>query len=440
VRSNGKNADPNSLLLDVIPTTAEILAGGAMIEFVRVDGDSKLLVWRDGQSHVSARFQCGTKTYEPMRLDPTILEGVRFPGVASDYGSTGELFQKILAALSKLSGLPSRELQTVPYWILSSWFPEILPTLPILVVTGPSRAEAQRFLRLLHCFVRRGVLVTELTPPRFLGLPMHLSPTILIDQSKFPAQMRGLLRAASSRGTYIPRAGRLVAIHCVRAVFCEKDDLDLELDETALRVSLFQAGPGGGVLDARAADAVAAEFQPKLLQYRFTNFRTVSESGFDVPTMTPGMRELAHTLSASVVGDPKLTNNVQSMLSSQDDDMRASWTTDPVHALIVTMLALVHERELPKISVKKLTEFVNTTLRESGDIREFSPVEIGRLLSRLSFSRSRHASGMIIELSRPVSIRVHDLRRRYDIKTSPASFPGCHDCEPAQAARDSQDV
>ena len=82
--------------------------------------------------------------------------------------------------------------------------------------------------------------------------------------------------------------------------------------------------------------------------------------------------------------------------------------------------------------MKKLTEFVNAVLSSGGEIRQYSPVEIARLLSRLNLRRSRSGGGMVIELTRMVSRRVHDLGRRFGVTTSPAGFPGCPDCEPAE--------
>jgi hypothetical protein len=313
---------------------------------------------------------------------------------------------------------------------LSSCFPELLSALPTLVVTGPSWADAHCFLRLLRCFCRRGVLVSELTPGAFLALPMNLRPTILMEQSKVGRQLRGYLRAGGSSGAHVPRAGGFLDLHCVKALYCDDDDLDSELREGVLRVSLYPARKNAVFFDAREEGRLSAEIQPQLLQYRLENFQAVQASRFDAPEFTTGVRGLARSLAASVVGDPTLTAGITSLLSAQDEEIRASWGTLPDYAIIVTLLAFVHEKKEPRVPVKKLTEFVNAVLSASGEIKEYSAVEIGHLLSRLNLPRSRAAGGMLIELTRQVSGRVHDLKRRYGVMTSPDSFPGCPDCEP----------
>ena len=69
-------------------------------------------------------------------------------------------------------------------------------------------------------------------------------------------------------------------------------------------------------------------------------------------------------------------------------------------------------------------------LSANGETKEYNAVEIGLLLSRLNLPRSRASGGKLIELTRQLSRRVHDLKRRYGVMTSPVSFPGCPDCEP----------
>jgi hypothetical protein len=419
----------NSVSNLVTPTTAERLADGTTLDFVRVNGESRLLVWRNNRSRVAARYEVGRVVFEPMSLDPTVLEAVRFPGGTADYGSTGELFETILDAASKYTGLPDRELRPIPYWALSSCFPELLSALPTLVVTGPSWADAHCFLRLLRCFCRRGVLVTELTPGAFLALPMNLRPTILMELSKVGRQVRGYLRAGGSSGARVSRSGRFLDLHSVKALYCDDDDLDSELRESVLRVSLYPARKNAVFFDAREEERLSAEIQPQLLQYRLQNFQAVQASRFDAPGFTTGIRELARSLGASVIGDSNLTAGVTSFLAAQDEDVRASWSTRPDSAIVVTVLALVHERKEPRVPVKKLTEFVNAVLSARGEIKEYNAVEIGRLLSRLNLPRPRTGGGMVVELTRQLSRRVHDLKRRFGITTSPDSFPGCPDCE-----------
>ena len=71
---------------------------------------------------------------------------------------------------------------------------------------------------------RRPELALGLNPAGFLALPRAIRPTLLIDQSDFTPQMRGLLRAANGSGAYVTRAGRFFDPGSVKAIF--SNDVD----------------------------------------------------------------------------------------------------------------------------------------------------------------------------------------------------------------------
>jgi hypothetical protein len=423
-----------SIASKVVPTAGESLRDGTLLELVRLENESRLLVWRAGQCRTVRRYENAGVVYEPVSLDPTAFAAIRFPSRGIGYGSAGKLFTGIIGALTKFSGIPSQDLTAAAFWILTSWFPDVLPVLPTLIVASPSSGEARKFFRILRCFCRRGVLLTELGPNGFLSLPMFLRPTLIVEQANLDRRMRGLFRAAA--GMYVASGGEFLDLRCARAVFCEQDDLDADLHDGCLRVSLFPPATAVPAFDKSDEEKLAAEFLPRLLRFRCNNFRRVSDSVFDAPAFTTGIRDVARSLGACVVGDPKLEAGIIELLSSQDTDLRASFATRPDVAIIIAMLALLHERTEDKISVTKFTTFANAALRASGEIREYSPLEIGRRLSGLNIPRARVASGMIIDLTRDVSRRVHELKCRFGVVTTPASFPGCPDCEPAEVGDD----
>ena len=81
MRPSRQNPDRgNSVANLVTPTTAESFSDGTRLEFVRVKGESRLLVWRNNRPRVVERFEFGNRIYEPMALSPNVLDAVRFPG------------------------------------------------------------------------------------------------------------------------------------------------------------------------------------------------------------------------------------------------------------------------------------------------------------------------------------------------------------------------
>jgi hypothetical protein len=435
MRPNPRVRNEKSVASDpALPTTGESFSDGRLLELVSgtsIPGGLLLILWDGTRVRVADQFEVEGRVYVPVSLDSSTWEAIRFPVRATGYESVSELFERIVDVVNNYFKLPARGLRAIAYFVLASWFPEILPTPPTLVITGPSSAEARRFLRLLRCLCRHGVIVTELSPAGFWTLPMHLRPTLLIDISGLTRQMRGLLRASSGRGAYIARRGEFTDIACVKAVYSAESDVDTEVSEGLLRVALPVDGRSVR-LDQREEDRIASEFQPPLLGYRFRNYRAVQESTFDAPGFTTGVRELAQSLGAAVVGDPELQKDIVSLLSRQDEDVRVRRTTLPEFGIVTALLSLLHERRESELLVSKFTTFVNAALRANGEILKYSPEEIGRRIAAMELSTSRTKRGNVIKLTRPISRLTHDLSLRYGVTTTPASFPGCPDCEPAE--------
>ena len=72
----------------------------------------------------------------------------------------------------------------------------------------------------------------------FLTLPTSLRPTLLLEQTRLDRRMRGLIRAATGGG-YVPNRGEFLDLRCARAIACEQDDVDVDLRESCMTVSLF---------------------------------------------------------------------------------------------------------------------------------------------------------------------------------------------------------
>jgi hypothetical protein len=395
-------------------TAGEILPDGTVLEIVRVRDQTMLHVWRNGKTRIAMQYETAGTIYEPLPLDASVLAAVRLASTSAGYGSVAQLFDSILSTLTRFTGLAGEDLTAAGFWILASWFPEVLPVLPTLIVASPSLADARKFLRLLRCFCRRGVHLTEVSAGGFLSLPTYLRPTLLVEQARVDRRTRGLFRG-SAAGNHVLRAGKFLNLGFAQAIACEQDDLDADLCESCMTVSLYPPPSKVPVFDKSEEEKLAAEFQPPLLRFRCKNFGKVADSKFDAPGFTTGIRDLARSLGACVVGDATLEAGVLSLLSAKDRDIRAAFATRPDVAIVVALLSQIHERQ-QRISVTRLTAFANAALRAAGEIREYTPAEIGRVLVRLSIPRSRIAAGMLVDLTRDVSRRVQPveapLRRR----------------------------
>jgi hypothetical protein len=91
-----------------------------------------------------------------------------------------ELFAWIKQTVLAQTCLPEDAAELIPFWVVSTWFQDVMTILPCLVITGPAY-EAGVILHLLRDFLPGGG-----APQRIpAGRPWR---TPLLDQSGFRAQ------------------------------------------------------------------------------------------------------------------------------------------------------------------------------------------------------------------------------------------------------------
>ncbi len=388
---------------------------------------------------VAEHFIVKGTSYVPLSLTPATMRAIRFPTRSQNSGEPRELFGKLISVLQEYLALLERDARLVAHWELATWFPDILAMIPSLVVSCSSAALVASFFRLIRSGCRRGVRLAELNAPALRAMPMQLQPTLLVDQLGFTRSMRGLLRASSTGGVYFAHSGDFFDLRCAKALFSATNGLDSTLTETMVRVALVPGESGTKIPTEQDADRVAAELQPLLLDYRLRNHRAVSQSTFDVPEFTPGLRELARSLGAAVVGDADLTRSVIALLTPQDGDARARRRLLPEVAIVTVALALVHEHKIREVFTSDFAKFVNVALRANGEIVEYSAEEIGWQLSKLGLFTRRMGGMRGLRLDREFSRLVHELARRLGITISPG-FPQCPDCGPNSKVSESMTV
>ena len=250
------------------------------------------------------------------------------------------------------------------------------------------------------------------TPPACVLCLCACSSTLLVDQPTRRASIRGALKSLQQ-----PRGVRNSVRRFHRSALCQgavsaESDLDAAVTESTLRVAVVPAESGSAGLNESAEDQIAAEFQPLLLEYRLRNHRAVSQSTFDVPEFSPGLRDLARSLGAAIVDDAELAGRIAPLLAPQDADARARRSVLPEGAILTVGLALVHEAKLKQMLTKALTQLVNAVLRANGEIVEYSPEEVGWRLAGLGLYTHRMAGGNGIRFDRGFSRSVHNLARR----------------------------
>jgi hypothetical protein len=423
-----------------IQTSGDILPTGEIIDLVAPEsaaGELALVLWRGNRAVVRRRFEFAGRLYAPVLMDPVVSRAIRFAAGIRKCGSVRDLFQRLAEAIKLRSDQTERGVKMTVFWLLASWFADIL-TVPSVSVASVSPVLASSFLGLLQCFCRRGLRLAELNPGSLCTIPMHLQPTLLIDQTAINRRLGGILRASCSRGQYVPASGGLRNLHCAKAVFCADKALEPSFGGSMLSIALTPRDSSRGLLKEQQLDQLAKQYQPQLMYYRLRNYRRVRDCTFDVPTFTPDLRILARSLGAAVLGDKELTSDLVSLLSPQDADARARRGLLPESAIVTSALALLHGSRPIKMLVSQFAVLVNAALRANGEIIQYNAEEIGWILNRMGLFSRRMTGGRGLRLDREFSKLVHDLAKAYDVTMTPGSFPGCPDCPPPPQTTESE--
>lgn len=414
-----------------VPISAAVLPNGTLIELIRSkqapDGFG-LLRWRGRRGALARRIRFRDRVFVPVPIEAVVSRAVRFASGVRDHGGVRDLFRRLAEVIAKQCDLTDNDVRKTVYWTLSSWFPDLFISPPGLVVASVSPVLASCFLGLLRCFCRRGLRLAELTTGGLGALPTQLQPTLLLDQTRVDRSLSGVLRAACIQGQFFLTPGGLRELHSAKAVFCAGSTPKPFSTEATLTVALTPRESSRGLLDNRQLDALADEYQPRLLHYRLTSYNRVRDCTFDVPGFTPGLRVLARSLGAAVLGDEELTSELVSLLSPQDADARARRGLLPESAVVTTALALLHGRRPTQMLIKDFTALVNALLRANGEITEYSAEELGWVLNRLGLYSRRMTGGRGLRFDREFSKLVHDLARAFELEMTPGRYPGCPDC------------
>ncbi|MDP9263292.1 MAG: hypothetical protein M3O85_03110 [Acidobacteriota bacterium] len=417
--------------IEPIPTAGEIFPDGSAVELIRNDGRLDLVGW-DGQRATPGHAEHQGRRYLPPPIDPTVFQALRLPARIEPYGSTRQLFQDVCEVFTRHKVLeePARLLT---HFVFSTWLADCLPSAPCLWIVSPGGTDGGALLRLLAALTRRSLLLSEVTRAGFLALPLHLQPTLLIEQHKLPKALQSLLVASRTKGLGVPVSGELRGVFGPR-VICTGHPLERFLSEGTIQISLT---PQAGLLavDEDAIEDIAHRFQPRLLAYRLTQQQKARASKFDVADLSAPLRLLARSLGACVVDEPELQNGLTPLLREQDDGVRAENSASMEAVAVEAVLFYVHEGGKGSVYVNEIADAANGILQNRGEPFGVEDRAVGGVLNRLGLFTTRLSGrGRGLRLQQSVRRKVHELARQYEVLTAEAKFSGCEDCSAGRQA------
>ena len=414
-----------------IKTFGEVLAR-SMIELVPDDtpnGRFNLLLWDGTQAHIqpslpirpSPGSEFKPRVYEAPDVDPTISQAIRFPAHTAPYESCRKLFDDLCALVERFTGLSESQVLLAAHCVLASWFPEC-SSIPICVsIVGPYSAQGSQLFHLLSCLYRRPLLLGEMSVTGLHSLPLELCPSLFIERYEYSAELQRLLCALNAYSGYIPRKGRLVSLSFARVVCTEEPPNDDALGGRAIKIPVTPTCQTLPLLDKRARQEIADEFQPKLLMYRLANYSRVAKCDFDVPYFLPPVRELACFLGACGPDAPEFQQQIIALLKERNEEVQTDRSTNLFSFVVEAMLSLCHEYKRQSVRVAEVADRVNAILSQHGEILTVNAKAVGTRLSKLHlYTKRLDAKSRGLLLTDAALQLIHKLAEDYQIVSAQA--------------------
>ena len=407
--------------LRVQATCGEILPTGEILDLVvAADGELDLLRWDVTQKLVIApRIECDGVLYHPAILHASILQAVRFPNGATEYGSDVELFQRIAGLYREYADLPEDLAAYTTCFTLASSVPELL-LIPLTVcVSGAPPYQIHKLLRLFGALWRRGLLVAELSR----RLPIFLHPTLMVDDPRLSCKARAFWVSASHQGMFVAGAGDTVReLACSKVVLVRPEDPQDAWGEDAMRLVLPHAELP--TLSNDLLTRIAAEFQPLLEMFRLRHLSRVDP--FVSATHPLARFELARNLGACIPEDPGIIQLLTPLFESHQQDISAQRSRDPRVAILEAIWSPSHDQE--EMTVGEITKRVNAILRSRGVNQDHNVRQIGWKLRELGWYRTSNGKCKVLGFSGQIREGIHEYVQEFRLQ-----LPFRKDCPECQA-------
>lgn len=414
-------------------TAGEFFPDGASLSLVRGPNSMRplaLLYHRDGTLKVLRRFRRRGRTYLPSQLDLALARQLRLPNKAIPTHSPVGIFNQVSSLITKYCSLSEDAIFLAASFVFCSYFPECLTISPCLLIRGGS-AEASTLLRLLSWACRHPVLLSD---PKFSNLPSGIIFTRLIYSPGSTKEIEKLLKSSQFNGSLLFARGNFHRSCGCNAIYIDDDDVSEPASSGCLQIVVTPGMRPLTIADEARESAMIEEIQSKLLGYRLSNFDSVRESDFDVPSFSGATRNLARDMGACFVNAPELRARLISLLAVQDSESRMAHGEELKSIVLEGMLLLCHQRKKTAY-VGEIATATNHILLGRGMIDALdgpgaaTPREVGGKVRSLGFQTTRlDEAGRGIAFDAQVVKRVHALAQLHDTATSRQGLPGCPFC------------
>jgi hypothetical protein len=414
-----------------IATTGIVFGNGSkMIEVISDSGTHKglgLAFWDGKKVTTGARFTHMGEVYEPATIDPGMLQAMRFPKITACVESPSKLLGDLSATIQRYSGLSEGSATLVAHFPPASWLIDATSTAPRLSIVGAETVGSRQLLRLLNCFCRHSLILTEVDVAGLSSLSKW-RPTLIITQARLSAGVQRLFNTTRQRNVHVLRGRHIVNMYYAAATFTEPVNSPLPQSFSGIEIVMDPASSEPTILNPPDEQKIADDFQSRLLAYRFTNYSEVLGSRFDVEQFSFGLRELARSFGRCTP-DTELRQKLIQHLAAQDAEIRSGRWTDLSTVTVEALLAACHQAGTNCVYAGEIAEMVQVILTGRGENRKVSAREAEARIRLLGLvPEPRDSRGFRLRLTQIVRRRVHELAYSLHAPTTDGGSVRCEDC------------
>jgi hypothetical protein len=401
-------------------TAGEFLPDGVALELFRAPSDPeqvRVLSWQGRILAEGLQISHGGRSYEPLRMDPSVSKVLRLPTRIAPPETTRQLFDSLHDLLSSRLGQLEPCITRMVFAVFASWLARALPMAPLLWVFAPAGSPKNLVLQLLSLVCRVPLSLVGVRRADLLRLPMALRPTLLLDEPDMQPAMQMLLQASSHPGLNITGGRGVVELYGPKIVFARKLPHGTALETDVFRTALIPVAGQLPPLDKAAEENIAEEFQARFMGYLLRNFSRVGSPSFDVTNLTGPVQNLARSLGAAVVDDDELQERIVSLLGEEDEEIRADCARSFDSVVVEAGLFFIHHGGLSKVRAESTAEKVEAIYKGRGSDRRVSPESVGWAWKRVGIPSGRiNRAGNGIELTVATSRLIHQLAISFGVR------------------------
>jgi hypothetical protein len=374
------------------PSAGTVFADGIGMELVRNSNGTLGFLISDGHApRIVDQFTQGKVTHTTPQVHPSVRESLALPSGLAKFGSTRQLFDEVVALISRASGENQNVAVPLSFLVFASWVTENSPVPPFLWVVVPTTCTIAALKQTLGMLCRHAIVVNLLSASWLSALPMSLQPTLIAEIDSPSRRLLNTLRASQTHGVHPTRAGQVLDPFCAKVIFSREPLEDPAAAGFPLEITMAPAGDFVQPLDSGHAAQVAEKFQNRFLAYRLEKFSKMAPPTFDLGRVSAPVRALAHTLAGAIVGDDDLQAQIVPYLRQLNADVHTC-TEALFEATLVEVL--IHRWNDREVGDTELAGDVNTIFCGRGESKQLSPEMIGWRLRRLGLRTTTISRGL----------------------------------------------